>query len=158
VKHIGLFIGRILFWLGWPAYWLYYWRGYGRTRVLLVSGKDILVLKGWINDGLFILPGGGLHKNEDPLAGAVRETFEETGLRLLPETMQYLGRATYRKAGLEFVYHMFLAPADATTQLKRQRHEVADIRWIPVANPEGLGLSQEIVRAVAAAQAQHLLQ
>jgi 8-oxo-dGTP diphosphatase len=158
MKHIGLIIGRVVFWLAWPAFQIYYRRGYGRTRVLLQSGGDMLVLKGWINDGMFIVPGGGLHKGEDPLVGAVRETFEETGLRIAPETMHYLGQATYRKAGLRFTYHMFVAPADAAVALKRQRHEVADIRWIPIANPDGLRLSQEISAVLEAARQQHLLQ
>lgn len=155
---MGLFIGRILFWLAWPAFWFYYRRPYGRTRVLLVADGNMLVLKGWINDGLFILPGGGLHKGEEPVAGAARETWEETGLRILPEMLQYLGQEVYRKAGLHFTYHMFYAPVDAAVQLKRQRHEVADIRWIPIPNPTGVHLSQEVERALEAARGQHLLQ
>ena len=156
MKRIGLWIGYVLFWLAWPAYQVYYRRS-SRTRVLLTCGSDMLVLQGWINDGTFILPGGGMHTGEDPVTGAVRETLEETGLRILPEALVYLGEATYRRAGLQFTYHMFTASADAALALKRQRHEVADIRWVPIAAP-GVRLSQDTQQTLQAARDHHLLQ
>lgn len=36
-------------------------------------------------------PGGGIEKNEDPIHAVIRETAEEAGLRVLPETIQPYG-------------------------------------------------------------------
>ncbi len=36
-------------------------------------------------------PGGGIEKNEDPICAMIRETAEEVGLRVLPETIQPYG-------------------------------------------------------------------
>lgn len=41
------------------------------------------------------LPKGGLHAGETPLQGALRETHEETGLRIEPASLLELGRFAY---------------------------------------------------------------
>jgi 8-oxo-dGTP pyrophosphatase MutT (NUDIX family) len=157
MKRLFLAFGRVLFWLAWPAFQLYYRRG-ERTRVLLLSGDEILVLQGWINDGTYILPGGGMHSDEQPLSGALRETQEETGLQLQPADLTYLGRDVYHKAGLHFTYHMFFAKADKAAPLKMQWYEVANIRWVPLSDLAAHHPSQEVLSCIRAAQQQHLLQ
>lgn len=58
------------------------------ARVLLLNGRDeLLLLHGFDPSrpaaaSWWITPGGGLEPGEEPLAGAVRELFEETGLAL----------------------------------------------------------------------------
>src|SRR4051812_17481145 len=74
-------LGTIAFWLSWPALWIYL-RGSQRTRVLIVCDEEILLVRGWLSTGQWSLPGGGLHKNEDPVAGAQREVAEEVGISL----------------------------------------------------------------------------
>ncbi|MET0779645.1 MAG: NUDIX hydrolase [Candidatus Saccharimonadales bacterium] len=157
MKQLALAIGRVVSWLAWPAYQVYFRRG-ARTRVLLVSGDEILVLKGWINDGTYILPGGGLHTGEDPLIGALRETHEETGLQLQSGDLTPLGTDVYRKAGLHFTYYMFFAVADKNDPLTRQWYEVADIRWVPLGDLAAYNPSQEVLSCLRSARQQHLLQ
>jgi 8-oxo-dGTP pyrophosphatase MutT (NUDIX family) len=41
------------------------------------------------------LPKGGIHAGETPIEAALRETQEETGLRLCPDTLLDLGRHAY---------------------------------------------------------------
>ena len=49
------------------------------TAVIIKNGKVLLVRdKGKQN---FSLPGGGIHKDEPTLSAAIRELYEETGLR-----------------------------------------------------------------------------
>jgi len=64
-----------------------------RAEVLLVDPRGRLVVGANERDDLdpkpadvnaYNIPGGGVGKSEDPEAAAVRETFEELGLRCLP--------------------------------------------------------------------------
>ncbi|HSX16961.1 MAG TPA: NUDIX hydrolase [Patescibacteria group bacterium] len=150
-------IGVVLFWLAWPAYQVYFRRG-ERTRVLLVDGEKTLVLKGWVSDGTWNLAGGGLHQQEDPAVGAIREVQEETGLALDASQLQYMGKATYHKAGLHFAYHRFFAAVSTAQPLARQRHEIAEMQWVPIGSLTPKNASQEVHDCIAAARANRLLQ
>jgi 8-oxo-dGTP pyrophosphatase MutT (NUDIX family) len=75
------------------------------ARVMLVDGADrTLLLRGGdpARPGLrwWFTPGGGLHDGETSAAGAARELFEETGLRIDPAD---LGEPIWHQA-TEFSY------------------------------------------------------
>lgn len=53
-----------------------------RVRVVVVVDNQILLVKSALGSQRWSLPGGGIEKNEAPEAAAVRETLEETGLKL----------------------------------------------------------------------------
>lgn len=66
---------------------LRWWRLAGRAvrgcRVLVLDSEDrVLLIRHSYGSGQWMLPGGGLAKREDPVAGALREVREETGLAL----------------------------------------------------------------------------
>lgn len=48
--------------------------------VVLFNKNHQILLEERADDGYFDFPGGGLEKDEDPIDGAKRELFEETGL------------------------------------------------------------------------------
>jgi 8-oxo-dGTP pyrophosphatase MutT (NUDIX family) len=156
-RHLGLGIGRILFWLAWPAFQVYYRRG-KRTRVLIVDEHDqLLLVKGWINDGLWNLSGGGLHPGEDPLLGAVREVAEEVGIAITPTQLQPLGEAMYHRIGLRFAYVMYFVRVPQS-ELHLQRHEIADARWIAPSDVATVPVGQEVIASLQAARSRRLLQ
>ncbi|HUC89665.1 MAG TPA: NUDIX hydrolase [Patescibacteria group bacterium] len=150
------FFGRIIYWLAWPAYQVYY-RFNDRTRVVLICGQEVLVLKQWLSDGRWSLPGGGLHSHEQPIAGALRETKEETGLQLNAKDLHNLGKGAYRNAGLHFNYYVFAGMADKTIPLQRQRHEVAELCWIPAASLTRQNSSPDLIYCLRLAREHHLL-
>ncbi len=121
-------VGRVLFFVGWPAFWMYHRVVPGRTRVVLVHGSKVLAMKQWISDGMWGLPGGGLHKGEDPADGAAREVYEETGIKINPDKLWPLGKAVHRRYGLRFEYHMFAA-AVSSSKVHAQWYEVAELAW-----------------------------
>ncbi|SDD61176.1 NUDIX hydrolase [Glycomyces harbinensis] len=62
------------------------------ARVLLVDEDDRVLLfhsRDYMGPGVeyYVTPGGGLDAGETLEAGAVREVFEETGLRVAPDTL-----------------------------------------------------------------------
>lgn len=55
--------------------------------------------------GSFGVPAGKLDKGEDPLKGAKRELFEETGIAT--EQIEPLGQLYIRKPEMDYIYHVF---------------------------------------------------
>jgi 8-oxo-dGTP pyrophosphatase MutT (NUDIX family) len=75
------------------------------ARVLLIDEADRVLLFHGIDpadptDDYWVTPGGGLESGESPVQGAVRELFEETGLRVDPAE---LGEPVFRNV-VEFSF------------------------------------------------------
>jgi ADP-ribose pyrophosphatase YjhB (NUDIX family) len=140
-------IGIVVFFLAWPAFYIYLRRS-ERTRIIIANGGKILMTRNWISDGKWSLPGGGLHKDEPVIAGAQRELREETGIDIDPRQLRFIGKQTYRKYGHAFVFHTFVAQnADATT-LHRQKHEVSRMDWIEPSRLDSRNTSQDALMAL----------
>lgn len=140
-------LGRGLHVLIWPALFFYLRRG-ARTRVLVLAENHVLLVKGWLSDGRWGLPGGGLHAHEEPVAGAIRETFEETGVRLEPASLKNLGSEWRSGKGLKFYCHFFAAELPVRTPLRNQRGEIIAAEWIPIDTIDGLQAKAEVARAL----------
>lgn len=130
-----IYFGRAVFWITWPALWLLL-RWSRRTRLLLVCGDEFLVLRGWLGSGEWGLPGGGLHRGEDAVAGLLREVKEETGLALKSSQIKYAFEGLYKSRGMRFTYHSYTAQLNSKPQLKPQPREIAEISWQSIHQPK----------------------
>jgi 8-oxo-dGTP pyrophosphatase MutT (NUDIX family) len=128
--NIGRLLGVCTYWLAWPLYLIYFRLG-ERTRVVLIHDGRILAMQQWIGSGRWGLPGGGMHRGEPPLDGALRELREETGIRLAANQLTYVGKARYRQHGQRFNFHVFACVLGQPVPLRRQWHEVAVLSWLP---------------------------
>ncbi len=129
--RIWRILGKIAYHLTWPLLMLYLHKS-RRTRLLLIADGKLLVLKGWLGNDNWQLPGGGLHKSEQPVAGLLRELREETGIQLdaaaikpVSEWRGYFGRFYTNYYG--FVAELRLAPPVKKTGL-----EISETRWQPL--------------------------
>jgi len=93
------------------------------------------------------VPGGGLHRGEDPRAGASRETREELGLDVAD--WQALGSVAHRHGGHTVTMHLFTAAVDAGA-VRIDGVEIAEARAVPAHAPPGR-LSPMSARALEAA-------
>lgn len=69
------------------------WRRYRRfaVRAVIFRGSDLLMVRSR-TAGFYKFPGGGIERGESHLDTLVRETKEEIGLSILPDSVRELGR------------------------------------------------------------------
>jgi 8-oxo-dGTP pyrophosphatase MutT (NUDIX family) len=132
MKQVMILAGKILYWAGWPVSFasLYFSK---RTRVLIICGQEVLVVKGWLGSGHWHTPGGGIHKGEAPVDGARRELKEEIGLTVKPEQLQHLfhKRITTRRR-FSYDCYAFVLVLPVKPELKLQPNEIIDSAWLPL--------------------------
>lgn len=121
-------IGQVVFWLSWPALFIYI-RGSRRTRVLLVHNDKALLVKNWMGRGKWALPGGGAHAGESMVEALVREVREELGIMLSTGDCVSYGLRTFAKRRLHFEYELYMVELGELPTLKLQWLEIADAQW-----------------------------
>jgi 8-oxo-dGTP pyrophosphatase MutT (NUDIX family) len=115
------------------------------ARVIAVDdGGRVLLMRGYDpadpSNVWWITPGGGLEPGEDERTGAVRELFEESGLRIEPERLA--GPVAVRTALFSFMGRpyrqdevLFFARVTGATTIDRsgwtdiERASVTELRW-----------------------------
>jgi 8-oxo-dGTP pyrophosphatase MutT (NUDIX family) len=81
--------------------------------------------------GLYVFPGGRLEPGETAAAAAVRETLEETGIRLDPDALVPLTRwVTPRGLPLRFDARFFASIVPAGSDVVEPSDEIAEWRWL----------------------------
>lgn len=151
MKKIWIAIGRVAFWASLPLLHVYLKRS-RRTRVLVVAGDEILVVRGWLNDGTWSLPGGGLHRGEDPVQGVCRELKEEIGVEATAQSLRLLGTAKQNQHGLSFSYHQFYLPLATLQPLVPQRWEIVEAHFVPISSLNSHNAQTHVLDTLAAWQ------
>ncbi len=118
----------------------------------MVCGHEVLVVKGWLGSGKWFLPGGGLHRNEDSIVGALRELNEEVGIQLNEGQLQYIGDGRIHTKGLQFAYEQFVAVLPTKPKLKMQKLEIIDMAWLPISALDHGNATPAVLDTIAAWQ------
>lgn len=76
-----------------------------------------------------MLPGGGVHRHEAPLAAAVRELTEETGIASDSRQLTHLGSGKTSDYGCRYRFEAYELILDKKHRIKLQPYEIKDARW-----------------------------
>lgn len=150
-------IGWLVFWLAWPVLRVYLGLR-DRTRIILWCGGNVVALKGWLSNNKWGLPGGGLHKGEQPLAGLIRELREETGISLRPAAVTPLASQMYKSRGFRFRCHYYFARLQHEETLTPQWLEISELRWIKASELNTRNANADVLAGLALARDKALLQ
>jgi len=132
IRKIAEITGKMVFILSWPVLYLYL-SSSKRTRVMVVVDNEVLVVRGWIGDGGWSLPGGGLHRNETPEISAVRELKEETGIEVNETELQLIiDDQPVRRHGMSFRIFAYVIILKSKPALSRQKLEISELTWLNV--------------------------
>ncbi len=92
------------------------------------SANEVLILKrseGFSNPGKYDLPGGKIDPGEQPIDGAIRELFEETGIKARVEDLQivdsYCSAAVNETIWCDIIYRLNLT--SSTDIILSSEHE-----------------------------------
>ena len=84
-------LGRLIYWLLLP-YRLTWLATTNRVGVVLTNQTgEIFLVKNWLGDDTWRLPGGGVKRGESSEVAASRELVEEIGVTCQPASLSYLG-------------------------------------------------------------------
>lgn len=139
-------LGVAVYYLAWPGIWLGV-RWSIRTRVIISAENAIVVVRPWMSNGKWSLPGGGVHGGEDPLLAAVRETKEETGLALAKSKLQHIRTYTPSESPLTCGYHLFTTSLPSKVTLRPGR-EIIEARWVSPGELTSANASGDVLQAL----------
>lgn len=123
--------GRTGYYLLWPIIWLILHHT-ARTRVIIVSDNKVLLVRGWLSPGQYSLPGGGIRHGEEPEEGAVREVYEETGIKLRIHDLNFVRQIPARENAVAFSAIVFRCSLNGLSTQETKRSIFISSEWMPL--------------------------
>lgn len=149
MNRILSILGRIIFWLAWP-FWLVYFKAFpDRTRVFVVADNKILLVRTWLGADSWGLPGGGVNRGESLEQSAIRELKEETGLVEDIDKLEPLGSHQRGDHGLRYTAHYFILRLDEVQETKGQLSEVAETGWFEITEIKDISVNRDMLHGLS---------
>jgi 8-oxo-dGTP pyrophosphatase MutT (NUDIX family) len=87
------------------------------------------------------IPGGRLEKDETPLAGVLREVFEEVGIVLTEQQVCHVGKVQIRKPDIDYVFHLYHVVLAEMPALNLCLNECTEAQWLSLQEIKQLPLT-----------------
>lgn len=115
------------------------WHGVAHTWIFNSNGQILLQRRhaksGWGADKWDLSAGGHIQSGETPQQGAVREAYEELGLKLTEDQLIFVNKVKTEREGFNSLSHKttawnYLVKVDLDiSALKLQDDETAEVKW-----------------------------
>ena len=103
-----------------------------RSRVLVWNERgELLLVRNWGGKRQWALPGGGVERNEEPIAAAKRELHEELGIDLPLADFSYVETVHYQYEAIIFRVQIRAAMLPNTPY---NPWEITDMQWFSLKN------------------------
>lgn len=119
------------------------------TRVFIIANNKVLLVKVWLSDGSYGLPGGGIKKGEKPKQAAIREVTEETGIELKNKDLEYKGIHKAHNRFVSYEYHLYIASISSNPLTKNQLIEIVESKWLGIDSIDKTLVSDEVNMALS---------
>jgi 8-oxo-dGTP pyrophosphatase MutT (NUDIX family) len=129
MKTLWALLGRVLFYLLLPFWFVYFRISNTRSRILLVCNNEVLLVQGWISTKEYGLPGGGSKRHETMRSCAVRELHEEVGFLASESSLTSLGVHHTKKLGFSYDAEYFVVHVSEKPEIKTQKFEIVSYAW-----------------------------
>ena len=120
-------LGRVIYYVLYPVFSVYLFRS-RRVYAVIRVRDEVLLVKNWIDDGKWTLPGGGVDRGETPEDALVRELHEELKVDVLPGSLRLV--SDWRLHKRKFWYRYYMVELQKKPQLIAQQFEIVDMRWV----------------------------
>lgn len=148
MKSLWNLFGTILFWLAWPVWSIYFHISPERSRVLVVLGDEVLLVKAWLSTGKWMLPGGGAKPDETMEMSAVRELEEEVSIEATETALRPLGEHAHRVYGLRYHATYFVLELENKPEIINHWFEISDAQWHKLSDIRGRMLDSDAAYAL----------
>jgi 8-oxo-dGTP pyrophosphatase MutT (NUDIX family) len=123
-----------------------YWRIFKPSafgvKVVVTNREDVLIVRHNYLSGIPTFHGGTIEKGEEPESAAIRETYEEIGIKLNSVTL--LGSFVSTLYHKKDTVYVFTAESD-TKELNPSPFEIKEAKWYPKDNlPKFGSVGQQI--------------
>lgn len=140
-------LGIGVFWVTFLGIWLILIKS-KRTRIAVKHKQELLVVRPWLGNGKWSLPGGGRHPGENPKEAVLRELHEETGVQLAEHVVTHLSHQRYRQNGLRFWYDLFTAQIDHKVDILLKKREISAAEWVEYTKLTPRNANDDVIAAV----------
>lgn len=128
------FLGPVIYWLAWPFWFVYFKFSNKRSRVFVLHGDQVLLVRNWLGERKWSLPGGGSHRGEDLAESASRELKEEVGIEVDSDDLKFLGCLDYSQHGLTYQAFVYTIKLGNRPEIRIKGLEIAGAKWFDLSD------------------------